>query len=216
VATDEKTLVQCDFDGTITESDVSFAILDAYARQDWRQLFQDYEDGKITVGRFNTEAFSTVKADKNTLLELVRKGTRVRPGLRELVTACRRKGYRFVIVSNGLRFYIDDILENLGLTGTEVFAAETEFRPEGIDVRYIGPDGKHLDTDFKIAYLSFFRGQGYRLIYIGNGSSDLAPARVSERIFATDTLLKRCNEEQVSCIPFSDLQQIALKIESMK
>jgi 2-hydroxy-3-keto-5-methylthiopentenyl-1-phosphate phosphatase len=214
VAEDNKILVQCDFDGTITEGDVSFAILDAYARPDWRQLFQDYEDGKITVGQFNTEAFSTVKADKNTLLEIVRKETRVRPGLKELVTACRRKGYRFVIVSNGLRFYIDDILQSLGLTGIEVFAAETDFRPEGLDVRYTGPDGKYLDTDFKIAYLNFFHGQGYRLTYIGNGSSDLAPARISERIFAIDTLLKRCNEERVSCIPFTDLSQIALEIES--
>jgi 2-hydroxy-3-keto-5-methylthiopentenyl-1-phosphate phosphatase len=155
VADDNKILVQCDFDGTITEGDVSFAILDACGRSDWRKLFQDYEDGKISVGRFNTEAFSTVKADKNTLLEMVRKETKVRPGLRALVAACRRKGYRFVIVSNGLRFYIDDILHSLGLSGIEVFAAETEFLPGGLKVQYISPDGKYLDDDFKIAYLNF-------------------------------------------------------------
>ena len=108
-----KTLVQCDFDGTVTEGDVSFLILEAFASGDWRQLFKDYEDGKITVGRFNTEAFSTVKADKKTLLELVRREAKVRPGLQELVAGCHRKGYRFVIVSNGLRFYIDDILGRL-------------------------------------------------------------------------------------------------------
>ena len=37
-----KTLVQCDFDGTITEEDVSFMLLDAFADRDprrWRQLY---------------------------------------------------------------------------------------------------------------------------------------------------------------------------------
>ena len=51
-----KTLVQCDFDGTITEEDVSFMMLDTFASGDWRQIFRNYEEGKISVGRFNTEA----------------------------------------------------------------------------------------------------------------------------------------------------------------
>ncbi len=35
-----KTLVQCDFDGTVTEEDVSFMLLDAFANGGWRQLHQ--------------------------------------------------------------------------------------------------------------------------------------------------------------------------------
>ena len=216
MAKNTKTLVQCDFDGTVTEGDVSFLILDAFASGDWRQLFKDYEDGKITVGRFNTEAFSTVKADKKSLLKVVRKEATVRPGLKELISSCRQKDYRFVIVSNGLRFYIDDILHRLGITDLDVFAAETEFHPEGLKVQYIGPDGKYLDNDFKIAYAKSFLDQGYRLIYMGNGSSDLAPARKSEHIFATGTLLERCQEAKISCTPFTDLHQVASVIESLK
>jgi len=37
-----KTMVQCDFDGTITEEDVSFFLLDTFADGDWRQLWKDY------------------------------------------------------------------------------------------------------------------------------------------------------------------------------
>lgn len=212
---DSKILVQCDFDGTVTDGDVSFLILDAFARKDWRQLFKDYQDGKITVGRFNTVAFSTVKADKKTLLELVRKEARVRPGLPELVACCRRKGYRLVIVSNGLRFYIDDILQRLGIADLAVFAAETHFQPEGLQVQYIGPDGVYLDNDFKIAYTNSFLDQGYRLIYIGDGASDVPPARKSERIFATGTLLERCKKLNLSCTPFTDLNQVVSVIESL-
>ena len=58
MSNNNKTIIQCDFDGTITDDDVSFLILDAYAGGNWRQLFKDYEDGKISVGHFNEAAFS--------------------------------------------------------------------------------------------------------------------------------------------------------------
>jgi 2-hydroxy-3-keto-5-methylthiopentenyl-1-phosphate phosphatase len=214
VAENSKTLVQCDFDGTVTEGDVSFLILDAFGSAGWRPLFRDYEEGRITVGHFNAEAFSTVKADKKSLLEIIRKETRLRPGFSELVACCRRKGFRFVIVSNGLRFYIDDILRSIGMSDLEVYAAETCFYPDGLKVQYFGPDGANLDSDFKLAYTDFFFNQGYRLIYIGNGASDVSPARKSHYIFATDGLLQSCEKLDLTCTPFADLHQIASVIES--
>jgi len=32
-------IIQSDFDGTITEEDVSFALLDVFAQGDWREWF---------------------------------------------------------------------------------------------------------------------------------------------------------------------------------
>ena len=80
-----KTLVQCDFDGTITEEDVSFLILDAFADGDWRKLLEDYKEGRISVGSFNTRAFNMVKVDKEALQEFVKEKTRIRDGLPELL-----------------------------------------------------------------------------------------------------------------------------------
>ena len=34
----------------------------------------------------------------------------------------------------------------------EIHAAENVFSPQGMKVRYIGPDGKELDAGFKEAY----------------------------------------------------------------
>ncbi|MFC2005012.1 MtnX-like HAD-IB family phosphatase [Chloroflexota bacterium] len=209
-----KTLVQCDFDGTVTEEDASFILLDAFAGRDWRRLFRDYEEGRITVGRFNAEAFSTVKAGKESLLEIVRREVKVRPGFHELVACCRRKDFRFVIVSNGLYFYIEDILNNIGMADLEVFAAETRFHPDGLKVQYIGPDGSYLDSNFKVAYVNFFLNEGYRIIYVGDGASDVSPATKSHHIFATGALLERCKEISLGCIPFTDLNQIASVLES--
>jgi hypothetical protein len=53
----KQTLVQCDFDGTITHADVSYMVLDTFADGDWRKLLAEYRAGRITVGEFNTRAF---------------------------------------------------------------------------------------------------------------------------------------------------------------
>jgi 2-hydroxy-3-keto-5-methylthiopentenyl-1-phosphate phosphatase len=105
-----KSLVQCDFDGTITEEDISFLLLDAFAEGDWRQLLRDYREHKMSVGEFNTRAFAMVKVDKHRLLESLKGRFKVRAGFHDLVDYCLNKGLRLVIVSNGLDFYIKAVL----------------------------------------------------------------------------------------------------------
>jgi len=208
-----KTLFQCDFDGTLTEEDVSFLILDAFATGDWRQLLADYREGKIPVGRFNMKAFAMVKADKPTLLQFVKSKARIRAGFHELLAYCHRQGFEFVIVSNGLDFYINTILSDMGIDNIQVFAAQTRFVANGIDVRYIGPKGNQLEDNFKEAYVSLFLGRGYRLIYAGNGISDVSPARQAHHIFATGELLTCCQEINLNCTPFIDLNDVIRGLE---
>lgn len=208
-----KTLVQCDFDGTITEEDVSFLILDAFADGDWRKLLEEYKGGRITVGSFNTWAFNMVKVDKKTLKEFVKEKARIRDGLLELLSSCRNRGFRFVIVSNGLEFYINTILEALGINDIEVFAARATIDPDGIKARYIGPDGNELQNDFKKAYAKHFLKDSYRIIYIGNGASDVPSARLADHIFATDAMLDACRRMDIECTPFASLNDIAKEIE---
>jgi len=210
-----KTLVQCDFDGTITEEDISFLLLDAFAQGDWRQLLQDYKEHKISVGEFNTRAFAMVKADKHRLLEALQDGVKVRAGFNELIDYCLNKGLRFVIVSNGLDFYIRAVLKGLGLRDAEVYAAQASFHPAGMKVRYVGPDGKRVSDGFKEAYIELFLGLGYRVIYIGNGDSDVAPAKYAHRVFATGDLLAYSKENNLNCKPFKDFRDVVRDLEQV-
>jgi 2-hydroxy-3-keto-5-methylthiopentenyl-1-phosphate phosphatase len=208
-----KTLVQCDFDGTVTEEDASFFLLDAFAQGDWRRLLREYKEHKISVGEFNTKAFAMVKDDKPKLLEELKDKVKVRAGLHELVNYCLRKGFRLVIVSNGLDFYIKAVLKDLGLDGIEVHAAQASFHPEGMKVQYVGPDGTRLEDDFKEAYIKSFLKLGYRVIYVGNGDSDFAPAKYAHHVFATGELLAYCKENNLNYKPFEDFIDIVRYID---
>jgi len=210
-----KTLIQCDFDGTITQEDVSFLILDSFGSKDWRQLFNEYKEGRISVGRFNRKAFATVKADEQTLVKFVEDKAILRAGFHELVGYCHRRNFKFVIVSNGLDFYIQAVLRDIGISNIEVFAARTRFGPDGIEARYIGPEGNEVEDSFKEAYLRLFQEKGYHIIYAGNGISDISPAGRAEHIFATGDLLAYCKEMAINCIPFNNLNDIVKGLESL-
>jgi 2-hydroxy-3-keto-5-methylthiopentenyl-1-phosphate phosphatase len=203
-----KTLIQCDFDGTVTEKDISYLIIDTFANGDWKKLVADYRENKISVDYFNKQAFAMVKASKETLTKFVREKAKLRPGFKELIDYCHERDFRLVIVSNGLDFYIDVILDDAGIRNIEVFAAQTKFCPEGIKVQYIGPDGNQATDGLKEIYTKLFLAEGYRLICLGNGVSDIYPARLAHHVFARDDLLHHCTKENIPCTPLTDFTDV--------
>jgi 2-hydroxy-3-keto-5-methylthiopentenyl-1-phosphate phosphatase len=210
----KKILVQCDFDGTVTEKDVSIMLLDTFAKGDWRAVNKQYSDGKITVGQFNEMAFGMVKTSKKAMLDYIEHRVKVRRGFNSFVKLCQKKGIRIVIVSNGLDFYIKRILEDNRFEDIEYHAAETRFHSNSLKVRYIGPDGSVVDSGFKDKYVNQYLSEGYRVIYIGDGTSDLAPARCCHQVFATESLLGHCQRTGLACIPFTSFVDITRVLNS--
>jgi len=211
-----KTIVQCDFDGTITQEDQSFLLLDAFGKGNWRQLLTEYREGKISVSQFNIKAFAMVKEDKQTLLDFIISKVKIRAGFSELLTYCRSNGFQFIIVSNGLDFYIDAILKHIGVQNIKVFAAQAHFGSGGIEVRYMGLNKFQLESDFKETYIRSFLADGYRVIYVGNGLSDISPAKQAHHIFARDELLAYCKEASLNCTPFIDLNDVVRGLELLE
>ena len=156
-----------------------------------------------------------VKADRESLLEVAHRTMKLRPGLPELVTYCHKKGFRFVIVSNGLDFYIEEILKNIGLEDVEIRAAETLFHPDGLKVQYVGPGGVRLDDGFKEAYVDLFLSEGYRVIYMGNGVSDIASAIKCHHIFAAAELLDYCKKTDLNYTELTDFNEAIEVLESL-
>ena len=208
-----KGLVQCDFDGTVTEEDAAFYLLDKFAQDDWRRVLRDYKQRRISVREFSIRAFAMIKADKGTLLDALKGRVKVRAGFKELVNYCRGRGFRFVIVSNGLDFYIQAILKEMGLQDIEVHAARSSFRSGGMKVEYVRPDGKEVQDGFKDAYIKSFLKLGYRVIYIGNGDSDTAPAQSAHYVFATGDLLEFYRQNNLKCQSFETFLEVVRGLE---
>jgi 2-hydroxy-3-keto-5-methylthiopentenyl-1-phosphate phosphatase len=156
-----------------------------------------------------------IKADERTLLASLKGEVKVRAGFHELVNYCQGKCFRLVIVSNGLDFYIRAVLKDLGLGEAEVHAAQASFHPEGMEVQYVGPDGKRRDDGFKEAYIKSFLKLGYRVVYVGNGDSDVAPAKFAHHVFATGDLLAYCRDINLKCRPFETFLEVVEELNLM-
>ena len=208
-----KTLVQCDFDGTITELDASFLILEEFAREDWHQVLQEHREHKISVGQFNARAFAMVKVEQKTLLRTIMRKVNLRAGFSEFVDYCSKRDFRLVIVSNGLDFYIQALLDYYGLGEVEWHAAKTCFKDDNMEVQYIGPDGKLLEDAFKEAYVQYYLTQDYRVIYVGNGDSDITPAKQAQHVFAREELLNYYQRNELNCKPFDDFNKVVKEMK---
>lgn len=58
-----------------------------------------------------------------------------------------------------------------------------------------------------------FLKQGYRIIYAGNGDSDIYPARYAYRVFATGELLDYYRHNALECQSFDHLADIIRELE---
>jgi 2,3-diketo-5-methylthio-1-phosphopentane phosphatase len=211
-----KRVIQCDFDGTLTIGEVSQLLLEEFAEGDWQSFTKRYKEGYISVQACNIIQFAMIKTDENTLTDFLTKSGRVeiRPGFQELFRYCAEKTIDIAIVSNGLKLYIDTILKNLGIENSRVFAAESRFETDGIKLDYLGPDGAGIENGFKEFCSKSIRENGYDVMYyVGNGMSDIYPARHADHIFAIDGLLEQCRMEKIECTPFNDLYDVINGLE---
>ena len=205
-----KTAIQCDFDGTVIEGEISILLLDEFADGNWREIDDAFYNGQISIADCSKKCFSMIKADEKTLKEFVLESVNitVRDGFVELCNYCTQRGHYFVIVSNGLTFYIEAILNDIGISNIGIFAGQNQFDPGGMEVKYVGPDGVEPESDFKEACTKMLKRQGYSVICIGDSISDIYTARRASHIFATGNLREICRQENLEYIPFSDFHDV--------
>jgi len=201
-------IVQCDFDGTVTTNNLSFLLRERFAIGDWQKVQAEYLKDQLSVEMSNIRQYALLKESREKLQEFSRESVEVRPGFLEFVAYCGAAGVDLVIVSSGLDFYIEAVLEKLGVSDLELHCARTSFSQDGIGVSYLDPDGNVIEEGFKKKWLSSLKRQGDSIVYIGDGLSDLQAACVADHVFAIDHLHRLLSINSVAHHTFSDFHDI--------
>ncbi|MDD5189563.1 MAG: HAD-IB family phosphatase [Dehalococcoidales bacterium] len=212
----KKILIQCDFDGTVLEEDISFMILEEFAQGDWHVYDDLYNAGKLTVAEFNAKAFGLVKAGYAQQMAFIKGKDKLRPGFRELLQLCQDRHIKFVIVSNGFDFYIKYTLDHLGLSDVEYHAGQVTFHGESMKIDYFGAEGNLLQSGFKDSFTDRYLREGYEIIYIGDGMSDLSPAKKCRTVFACKSLAERCQKAGLPYKPFRDFHDVIAYLHTLR
>ena len=209
-------IIQCDFDGTIATANVSVLLREEFAAGGWRAIDADYMQGKLTVEVSNQRQFILLKEPRDKLMSFAREHAEVKDGFLEFVDYCRSTDIEFVIVSSGLDFYIQAVLEHIGAPDLELYCGQTTFGRDGIAVTYISPDGNTIKKGFKRQYLDWLRQRGGTIAYIGDGLSDLEPAGAADYVFATGSLPALLQANSISHHTFSNFHEILHQIRRIQ
>ena len=206
-------IIQCDFDGTIIRNNLSVLLRETFAQGDWQKIDSDYLLGHLTVEQSNKLQFAFIKEPKEKLQEFVRQHIELRPGFLEFVGYCRKHAIPIVIVSSGLDFYIKPVLAQISMPDLELHCGKTFFGKDGIIVSYYDPEGNIIKKGFKGKHLSSLKRRCNKVVYIGDGLSDLESACQADYVFATGHLSKLLSLKSVLYYPFSNFQDVLHRVK---
>ncbi|HVS84959.1 MAG TPA: HAD-IB family phosphatase [Gaiellaceae bacterium] len=189
-----------DWDGTVTERDSLWMLLDRFGDP---EVFARVE-GKLVAGEISFRQvmeleFATVTAPLDEVLDFLLREVRIRAGFAELARA-----YRPLILSSGFHELIEPLLAREGV--------ELELRANRLDV---GADGwrvrwRDAEPCPECGDLCKRRSlPGGPLAYVGDGYSDRCAALAADRVFARDGLADWLEESGIAYERFDDLADVA-------
>lgn len=203
-------VVVCDFDDTTAMENVAEMLLEEFGGSTWRDFRHSHQINEISLMEYQELAFGTVSADRNTLKEFVRQTATLRDGFKTLFEFCTSENIPLVIVSLGLDFYIEALLEKEGLETIPFFAADTSFTKKGIKYSYRYKwEGCWQPGNCKCLVLDLYRGLGYNtVLFAGDGNSDICPAKKSDVVFARRFLETHLSQNGLSFYKLSDFSHV--------
>ncbi len=181
----------------------------------WRDLHRRYLDGEIGLADYQATAFADMGTDRTEQVAYVRERAALRPGFAELARYCAGEGLELAIVSHGLDFYIDALLEAAGVDGVPYVAVETGERDGRPTFAYnhADPACAWYPGNCKCSVLEAYRARHGQVIYAGDGMSDTCPARRADYVFARGALLAFCRAEG---IPHRELTDFHVVLDYLK
>ena len=206
-----------DFDDTVVLENVAELLLLRYAGSQWDQARQRYRNKLITFREYQEESFRDVTASRQEMAAYAQEKATLRAGFAELSRHCRNNSVPLAIVTIGLDFYVDAVLEREGLTDIPPYTAKTTFTSTGIEYEYPHSwDGCTLWGTCKCSVLESYRARGYSIVYAGDGSSDFCAASRADVIFARSHLVEKCREANVPYIEFEDFHVVLDYLKSIE
>ncbi len=199
-----------DFDNTISVGDVLDGVIEQFATDgSWRTLEAAWEAGSIGARECLDGQMRGLRA---TWPDLTRHLDQVAldPGFAALREVLRREQIELTVVSDNFDLLIEHVLRRHGLTGVAFRANHLRCAGDRLipSFPFGNPDCKDCAHCKRIHFLPP-NDDGRSVIYIGDGRSDLCPARHADIVFAKDSLLAGLRREGIACIEFTGLADVA-------
>jgi 2-hydroxy-3-keto-5-methylthiopentenyl-1-phosphate phosphatase len=213
-----KPTIFSDFDGTISQLDVTDVVLTQLAHPSWREVEQEWARGLIGSRECLERQMALVSASTKELNALV-DSVAIDPHFANFHRFITRRAVPFYVVSDGFDIIIRRVLKNSGLNGPlrngkHLFSSCLKVRGRRMkpSFPYAGPPCTHDCATCKAEIIRQRRRAGSPVIFIGDGLSDRFAAQAADIVFAKRQLLAYCRENGIACRPFETFAEIEAEL----
>lgn len=197
----EKIIVS-DFDGTITKVDTLAKFLEDYANPKWLDIENDWRDGKFGSQECLVKQFALVPNLTPKLIDDFLSNVEIDEGFISLCKKAKAKNIPIVVLSDGLDYFINIILEKNGLKFLNVITNHAYF-------------GGKYNTDFiiefpndstnctnnagtcKCSIVRDLKKLYKEVIYVGDGASDFCVSKEATTLYAKAGLAEYCKTNKI-------------------
>jgi 2-hydroxy-3-keto-5-methylthiopentenyl-1-phosphate phosphatase len=207
-----------DFDGTIAVHDIGNQLFRKYAGAQALEIVKHYLDGTMTARECLTQECAAVPSVTEKELDLFVQQFSLDPSFGAFVEFCRHRNIPLVVLSDGLDFYVERLLKKHGHEALPFYSNHLDFVQHG-GVTKMVPSFPHTDAECLLCgnckrnHLLTLSGDDDVIVYIGDGISDRCPVRYADVVFAKGSLIRYCQEQNVTYHEFRDFTDIIGRLE---
>ena len=203
-----------DFDGSLATSFVGGLMFRGFTPETGvEKAGKRFHSNVTSLREYQEEVFDLVSESLAEMSKRAVEGAALRSQTHEVCERVWNAGGEVAVASAGLDFYIQPVLENLGLGRINVHSGRvisgvTELPP----FRYDYPsaddqcEGDWITCKCKVINNLKSEDTGSEVIFVGDGigPDECAAKNAADTVFATGRLLSYCNENQIPAMEFGD------------
>lgn len=203
-------VVVFDFDNTITAFDVlDDMILRFSINEAWKALEEKWKRGKIGSKVCLKGQMAGIRITKQSLDRYLKK-IKIDPYFKKLIKLLKANKIRMMILSDDFDYILNSILKNHGISGIKIYSNSLKIENDKLLTSFPLTDKAcgtcgHCKTGSILSNIDRTKSVIY---YIGDGASDICPAKHAEIVFAKGHLAEHLGKIGIRHIPIKNLKQV--------
>ncbi len=212
-------IICCDFDGTITLKDTGKELLTNLTDKNWQYYDELVINGEIGTRAALVKQWGMIDSTSMDEINSIVNRIEIDPTFKDFYKWVRKKDLMFLILSDGFKTYIKKILQNHQINdqNLEIKANDMKLENGKIKIDFLTEKCEHDCANCKYSHVQELKKNDTKIIYIGDGLSDIFPANeLADIVFARENEdLANKLEEDERLITFTNFIQIKEKIEKI-
>ena len=215
----KKRIFLIDFDKTITNKDSTDELLRIYNEKELLDTQKEFRNKKINIKEYLSKLLGLLEISENEFKRDIVRNIEIDKYFLEFLDFLNSKNYDYRIVSAATYESIEAIFNynKIFIDKNRIYSNNLNFSNNKIKVEFPYDKNCGFCGICKKSILEEYKKIGYKIIYIGDGSSDICVAKYADILFAKSgyKLEKYCIENNIKHYKYKNFKDIIYEIQNI-